>query len=162
MSIFHIVSTMAMLVAPLNSAPHDPPLEVDHGPGIPELTVYEPSGPSSFVSEQRVTCFGKTLVISNVGFVLPIWHRARVTVDGVPVGGPSIEQMVSDLSVRGAEYRFGAGCERRPNGFLLRIYTVERDHGDRIHYRSATARIRGTLLFDYRGLSETEGFWFRR
>lgn len=139
-----------------------PPVEIDEGPGIPELTVMEPIAPSSFVSEQRVTCFGKTLVISNIGFARPIWHRASVSVDGIPVGGPDIEKMVSDLSVRGAEYRFGAGCERQTGGFSLYINTVEIDREDRVHYRGAIARIRGTLLFKYHPLRESGGFWYRR
>lgn len=153
------VGTVAAVASVLGLPPADQP-QPDPADVI-VATVYEPVDPTLFQSEQRIRCSGKTLVISNIGFTLPLGQRPAVTIDGEPVTGPAVDKLLEDLSLRGAEYRFGAGCEQHPSEFLVRIYTIEKISGGHIRYRSARARIKDGRLYEYIGLRETTSFWFR-
>lgn len=146
----------ALIVASAASQPAQPPIEVEFGPpAFPGPF----AAPTSFNRVQSVECYGATLAMNNLGFRLPIGRRPTVTVNGRPVRGVSMAQMIEDLGVRGAEYRFDAACDRRSKGFRLYIFTAEA-HGSDVCYYGSFNIVRGRLV-EYRSRRRIGhgGFW---
>lgn len=136
-------------------------IPVEVAPSIFGDAVREPPPPPSFAAEQRMTCFGKTLVVRNFGFTRPAGRRPSISVDGLPISGPGIDQVIADLGMSEAVYRFGGGCEPRPNRFSLYIYTIENDNDGGVIFRSGIAQIVNLRLRDYTGLHwiRHDGHW---
>lgn len=126
------------------------------------VQVREPIAPAQFYDTLNVRCEGKNLRIENLGFRIPEVVRPAVTVDGKVVTGGGYAALIDDLSSRSAVYRFGVGCQPG-RGFVLYIYTAERQPGERVGYRMSRALIYGGVVVEYQPARHVsyDTFWFR-
>lgn len=126
------------------------------------ITVREPRVASPWVQSVRASCGSRVLTVSGYGAAMPLNRAAEVLVNGKPVVGKAVRQLLDDLSHRGAAYRLGILCGRT-GGITLRINQGEKQMDGSVRYQSAAAVIRDNQLVKYTGMEEGDAnsFWFR-
>jgi hypothetical protein len=128
----------------------------------PVVMVREPLPPSQWVLTTGADCGKASLRFSDFGVGLNAGATPRVTLRGRPLAGPSVAQLIADLSTVRAIYRFSIQCER-DGDILVRIYSGEAQRDGPVQYRAALARIKRRKLDYYSGLepANAETFWYR-
>lgn len=127
-------------------------------------TVYsrEPHAASPWVQSTRASCGRTSLVISGYGAANPLDHNPSVSLNGRPIVGRAVRQLISDLGHRRAAYRIQVLCGGS-NDITVRIDEGEKQKDETVRYRSGAAFINGNRLTTYKGLAEADAsaFWFR-
>lgn len=131
---------------------------------VPDVVIRsrDPLPALPWVQSVRASCGSSALTVSGYGAATPLDREPKLLVGERPITGKATEQLLDDLSHRGAAYRLQILCGS-PGAITLRINKGERQLDGSIRYRSGAARIRGNLLVSYTGLEEAgpDSFWFR-
>jgi hypothetical protein len=122
----------------------------------------EPQAASPWVQSTQASCGPRIVSVSGYGAAKPLDRRPSITIGGRPARGPSVGQMLADLSHRRAAYRLTIACGGSFD-ITLRIYAGEKLENGAIRYSSAAAFFRGDRLVSYTGLQEANAdtFWYR-
>jgi hypothetical protein len=128
----------------------------------PVVMTHEPRAASPWVHSVRANCGRNILTLEGYGGGRPLDMMPRLRVNGRPVTGAAIRQLLADLSHKRAVYRLqilcGAGGE-----ITLRIGEGEKQENGPVRYRSGAASFLGNRLRAYTGFEEVDAdaFWFR-
>lgn len=128
----------------------------------PVIAPRHPHAASPWVQSVRASCRRDVLTIDGYGGGRPLDRVPTLRVNGRPVTGGAVGQLVDDLSNKRAAYRLAILCGDAGE-MGLRISEGEQLLDGPVRYRSGAAFIRGNRLQSYTGLQDAnaDSFWFR-
>jgi len=127
---------------------------------LPVISPYHPPAASELELRMQARCGSDIIEISGYGASRS--PHATITINGSPVVGKRLGQLIADLSVRRAVYRLGPLCDRSAR-MLLYIHRGEAKPFPDVDYRLGVAVFQRGTLVKYDGLQAANAgaFWFR-
>lgn len=131
-------------------------------PPAPVIAPRHPPAASPWAQSVRANCGREIVVVDGYGAGRPLDRVPTLSVNGRPVAGRAVRQLLDDLSHKRAVYRIAITCGE--SGRIgLHMSEGEKPADGPVRYWSSAALVRGNRLISYTGRQESDAdsFWFR-